>query len=54
MRKKLFTKQLGLTISEEAHNRIIEETDREEKSISAWLREAIEKRLFPDRKGEDK
>ena len=54
MRKKLLTKQLGLTISEEAYNRIIEETDREEKSISAWLREAIEKRLFPDRKGEDK
>ena len=52
MRKKHFTKQLGLIISEEVYNRIIEETDREEKTISAWLREAIEEKLFPGRKGE--
>lgn len=54
MRKKLLTKQLGLTISEEAYKRIVEETDREEKTVSAWLREAIEKKIFPDRKGEEK
>ena len=54
MRKKHFTKQLGLIISEEVYNRIIKETDREEKTVSAWLREAIENRLFPDKKGEEK
>ena len=54
MRKKQFTKQLGLVISEEVYNRIVEETDREEKTVSAWVRETIENRLLLDRKGEDK
>jgi predicted CopG family antitoxin len=46
MRKKHFTKPLGLIISEEVYDRIIEETDREEKSVSSWIREAIEKKLW--------
>ena len=53
MRKKHFTKQLGLIISEEVYNRIVEETDREEKTVSAWLRETIEDKLFPEKKGKN-
>ena len=54
MRKKLFTKQLGLIISAEVYKQVVEETDREKKSVSAWVREAIEAKLFLDRKGEEK
>ena len=54
MRKKHFTKQLGLIISEEAYDRLIEQTNREEVTISEWIREAIEKKLFLDKKGEGK
>ena len=54
MRKRNFTKQIGLIISEEVYNRIVEETDREEKTVSAWVRETIEAKIFPEKKGEEK
>ena len=52
MRKKHFTKQIGLIVSEETYKQLIEQTNREEKTVSAWLREAIEAKLFVDKKGE--
>ena len=45
MRKKHFTKQLGLIISEEVYNQLIEQTNKEEITVSAWIREAIEAKL---------
>lgn len=48
MRKRRFTKHIGLIVSEEIYNRIIEETNREEKTVSGWIREAIEMRLNKD------
>ncbi len=45
MRKRNFTKQVGLILTEEIYNRLIEQTDKEEVTISEWIREAIETRL---------
>ncbi len=45
MRKKHFTKQVGLTISEELYDQLIEETNRREVTVSEWIREAIQSRL---------
>ena len=45
MRKKLFTRQLGVSVSEHIWVRILESTDREEVSFSSWIRDAIEKKL---------
>ena len=53
MRKRIFTKQLGLIISEEVYKRIVDETDREEKTVSAWIREAISMRLANSQSGSD-
>jgi len=49
MRKRHFTKQVGLTLSEETYNQLIEETNRKEVTISQWIREAIEIRLTKER-----
>lgn len=48
MRKKHFTKQVGLILSEETYDRLIEQTNRKEVTISQWIREAIEMRLKSD------
>jgi hypothetical protein len=48
MRKKVFTRQLAVSVSEHIWVRILESTDREEVSISAWIRDAIEKKLALD------
>ena len=45
MRKKHFTRQVGLIISEESYKQLIEQTNREEVTISEWIREAILSRL---------
>ncbi len=54
MRKKHFTKQVGLILSEETYNQLIEQTNREEVTISEWIREAIKGKLFLATKGEEK
>jgi len=51
MRKKHFTKQIGLILSEETYDQLIEQTNREEKTISEWIREAVEEKLFSGKKG---
>jgi hypothetical protein len=45
MRKRHFTRQVGLILSEETYNQLIEQTNKEEMTISEWIREAIRKRL---------
>ena len=45
MRKKIMIRQLAVSVSVETWNKILEVTDREEISISSWIREAIEKSL---------
>jgi len=48
MRKKVFTRQLAVSVSEETWVRILESTNREEVSFSSWIRDAIERKLAPD------
>ncbi len=45
MRKKIMTRQLEVSVSEDTWNKILKVTDREEISISSWIRDAIEKYL---------
>ncbi len=54
MRKRHFTKQVGLILSEETYQQLVEQTNKEEKTISEWIREAIEAKLFSGKKGERK
>jgi len=54
MRKRNFTKQVGLILSEETYNRLIEQTNKEEVSVSAWIRGVIEEKLTVTKKGEEK
>jgi hypothetical protein len=46
MRKRNFTRQVGLILSEETYKQLIDQTNKEEATISEWIREAIHKRLF--------
>jgi predicted CopG family antitoxin len=48
MRKKIFTRQLAVSVSEDIWVRILESTDREEVSFSSWIRDAIERKLALD------
>jgi len=48
MRKKIFTRQLAVSVSEDTWVRILESTDKEEVSFSSWIRDAIEKKLAPE------
>ena len=48
MRKKVFTRQLAVSVSENTWVKILESTDREEVSFSSWIRDAIEKKLALD------
>ncbi len=50
MRKRNFTRQVGLTLSEETYKQLIEQSNREEVSMSEWVREAIEIRLTNERR----
>ena len=57
MRKKIMTKQLAVSVSEDTWNKILKTTDEEEISISSWIREAIEWHLnykITSRKGGEK
>jgi hypothetical protein len=54
MRKRNFTRQVGVVLSEETYSRLIEQTNKGELSVSALIREAIEDKLSLDKKGEVK
>ena len=53
MRKRNFTKQVGLILSEETYSRLIEQTNKEEVTVSEWIRNVIDKELFQAKKGEE-
>jgi len=48
MRKKIFTRQLAVSVSEDIWVRILESTDKAEVSFSSWIRDAIETKLTLD------
>jgi len=48
MRKRHFTKQVGLILSEETYDQVIKKTNEKEVTISEWIREAILFRLSND------
>ncbi len=52
MRKRRFTKQVGLILSDEEHQQLIEQTNKEELTISQWIREAIREKLWSEPKKE--
>ena len=54
MRKKFLTRQLAVSVSDETWKMILEETNDQEISVSSWIREAIEQKLFVEKKGERK
>ena len=45
MRKKVMTRQMAVSVSEDTWNKILKVTNREEISISSWIRDAIERYL---------
>ena len=50
MKKKVFTKTMTVTIEEAVFETIKNITDKEEISISEWIREAINRRLEQENK----
>jgi hypothetical protein len=49
MRKKHFTRQVGLIVSEDIYAQLIEQTNKEEVTISEWIRDAIDMRLLGEK-----
>lgn len=52
MRKKIFTKQVGVLFSENTYAELIRITDEIEIAISAYIRDMVEKELKKNRKKE--
>ena len=45
MRKRHFTRQVGLILPEETYKQLFEQTNKEELTISQWIRQAIQEKL---------
>jgi hypothetical protein len=45
MRKKVMTRQLATSVSEDTWEKVLKATDEEEVSVASWIREAVEKYL---------
>ena len=45
MRKKVFTRQLAVSVSDDTWVKILESTNAEEVSFSSWIKDGIEKKL---------
>ena len=45
MRKRVLTKQLAVVLSEELYKQVIEATDKQEISISQFIRESVEDKI---------
>ena len=45
MRKRHLTKQVGVIVSEETYQQLIDTTDRLELSVSQFIRETIEEKI---------
>jgi hypothetical protein len=53
MRKKSFTRQVGVLFSEETYKNLIEITDEIEISVSEFIRSIVEEKIYQKKK-EDK
>jgi len=45
MRKKRFTKNVGILVSNETFNQLVEVTDKDEITLSEYIRQLIEEKL---------
>ncbi len=54
MRKKTLIRQLAVSVSEEIWKKILEATNEAEVSFSEWIRDAVEKKLSLNKKGDRK
>jgi predicted CopG family antitoxin len=52
MRKKRFTKNVGILMSNETYGQLVEVTDKEEMTVSEFIRGLVEKELMENKKGE--
>jgi xanthosine utilization system XapX-like protein len=48
MRKRLFTRQLGIPVEEQVYQTIVSLCDKQEITMSEWVRSAIEAKLAQD------
>ena len=48
MRKKIYTHNVGVMITEETYQRLVNITDKMEMTVSAYIRELIEQGLKSD------
>ena len=46
MRKRNYTRQVGLILPEQTYDQLIEQTNKEEVTISEWIREAVQQKLI--------
>ncbi len=53
MRKKKYTRHVGVLLSDEIYNKIVKITDRLEISVSQLIRETIEEKIKLIEGGED-
>ena len=53
MRKRHLTKQVGVVVSEETFQQLVDTTDRLEISVSQFIRETIEEKIKVNDGGKD-
>ena len=53
MRKKKYTRHVGMLLTDEIYNKIVKITDRLEISVSQFIRETIEEKIKLIEGGED-
>ena len=54
MRKKLYTRNVGVLLSEDIYQQLIDITDTLEVTISGYIRNLVEKNLVNDQEKENK
>ena len=53
MRKRLYTRNIGVLLTEDSYLQLINTTDKLEITISEYIRGLVEKNLNKDKKGEN-
>ena len=52
MRKKIYTRNVGVLLSEETYQALISITDQLEISVSEFIRKLVEEKIIENQKGE--
>jgi len=52
MRKKFYTRNVGVMLTEQCYQRLVNITDKMEVTVSGYIRELIEQRLKNDQREE--